>query len=173
MTSVDACDECGFVYASVDRSSLVEQLRSFGPRFATALDAPRELVHERPRPDVWSAVEYASHVRDTFLSQRERLYLALAEHVPGFSPMYRDLRVDFAHYNDESVTQVIDELAFAARLIGDAFGGLEEDQWFRTCIYNYPIPRERSVLWLGRHTIHEGEHHLLDVTRGLRELEQR
>jgi isopenicillin N synthase-like dioxygenase len=173
MHSMDTCNECGFVYATVEPGSVVGRLKSFETRFAAALDNPSELLHTRPRPDVWSAVEYACHVRDTFLSQRERLYLTLAVDVPAFSPMYRDLRVEFAHYNAEPAPRVIEELAFAARLIGDAFAGLEDHQWSRTCIYNYPTSAERSVAWLGQHTVHEAEHHLMDVTRGLQELRQR
>jgi hypothetical protein len=173
MSSVAACDECGFEYSSVDRSSVVARLRSFGPRFAASRDGPAELVHQRPEPEVWSSLEYACHVRDTFLSHRERLYLMLAEDVPAFRPMYRDLRVNLAHYNDEPVPQVIAELTFSAQPIADAFAGLDEEHWWRTCVYNYPVSAERTVLWLGQHTVHEGEHHLMDVTRGLHELSLR
>jgi hypothetical protein len=172
MSFLDACYECGFKYSSVVSGSVVERLRSFSTRFAAVLSVANDRLYQRPQPDVWSAVEYTCHVRDTFLSQRERLYLTLAVDVPRFVPMYRDLRVNLAHYNDEPVGQLAEELSFAAVLIGNAFAGLDEDQWARTCIYNYPVSTERSVLWLGQHTVHEGEHHLMDVTRGLQELQQ-
>jgi DNA segregation ATPase FtsK/SpoIIIE, S-DNA-T family len=171
MNPADSCDECGFRYDSIVPDSVAERLRSFPSRFASALKHSDVRLRSRPRPEVWSAVEYTCHVRDTFLSQRERLYLALAVDVPKFAPMHRDLRVSFAHYNDEPVEQLLAQLSFAAALIGDAFARLEEDQWSRTCIYNYPVPAERSLLWVGQHTVHEGEHHLLDVTRGLQELQ--
>jgi DNA segregation ATPase FtsK/SpoIIIE, S-DNA-T family len=170
---MNACDESGFLYGSVAPDSVAERLRSFPSRFAVALDDSDGHLYERPRPEIWSAVEYTCHVRDTFLSQRERLYLTLAVNVPGFAPMYRDLRVELAHYNEEPLQPLLDELSFAAGLIGDAFAGLQEDQWSRTCIYNYPVSTERSVLWLGQHTVHEGEHDLMDVTRGLQELQLR
>jgi hypothetical protein len=38
----------------------------------------------------------------------------------------------------------------------------------RRCIYNSPEARERTVLWLGRDAVHEGEHHLRDVDAALR-----
>jgi hypothetical protein len=171
MSFVDACNECGFLYSSVPPDSVAEQLRSFPARFAVALNDSNDHLYERPRPEIWSAIEYTCHVRDPFLSQRERLYLTLVVDVPGFAPMYRDQRVEFAHYNDEPVEQLLDELYFAAGLIGNAFAGLQEDQLSRTCVYNYPVSRERSVLWPGRHTVHEGEHHLMDVTRGLQEFQ--
>jgi hypothetical protein len=56
----------------------------------------------------------------------------------------------------------------AAELLAWAFEGLEDAQWERCCIYNFPEPSERTVLWLARHAIHEGEHHLHDVDAALR-----
>ncbi len=170
---MEPCEECGFLYSSVAPDSVAERLRSFSARFEAALDHSGDHLYERPRPEVWSAVEYACHVRDTFLSQRERLYLTLAVDVPTFAPMYRDLRAEIAHYNDEPVERLLTERSFAGGLLGDAFAGLQDDQWTRTCIYNYPISKERSVLWLAQHTVHEGEHHLVDAIRGLHQLRLR
>ena len=42
--------------------------------------------------------------------------------------------------------------------------GLDDDAWNRTCVYNFPEPSVRTVLWLAQHTLHEGEHHLWDIT---------
>jgi len=30
-------------------------------------------------------------------------------------------------------------------------------------VYNFTTPSERTVVWLGQHTLHEAEHHLLDI----------
>jgi S-DNA-T family DNA segregation ATPase FtsK/SpoIIIE len=30
-------------------------------------------------------------------------------------------------------------------------------------VYNFPEPSERTVVWLGQHTLHDAEHHLLDI----------
>ena len=35
-------------------------------------------------------------------------------------------------------------------------------------IYNFPERAERPLTWVVRHTVHEGEHHLLDIGRVLR-----
>ena len=37
----------------------------------------------------------------------------------------------------------------------------------RRCVYNYPEPTEVTLLWLGQHTVHEGEHHLQDIDASL------
>jgi hypothetical protein len=55
----------------------------------------------------------------------------------------------------------------AANLLGRSFAALRNDQWERTCSYNYPVVAQRSLLWVAQHTIHEGEHHLRDAQRVL------
>jgi hypothetical protein len=42
------------------------------------------------------------------------------------------------------------------------------DQLDLTMVYGYPEVAERSLSWVLVHTVHEGEHHLLDVGRVLR-----
>jgi hypothetical protein len=44
------------------------------------------MLRTRPEEGVWSALEYACHVRDVFLVQRDRLYTALVEDTPTFTP---------------------------------------------------------------------------------------
>jgi len=125
-------------------------------------------IRTRPAPRVWSALEYACHVRDVFLVQRERVYLTLVEECPSFARMYRDERASLARYYAEDHDDVGRELKLAAEMLAWAFEGLDEAQLQRRCIYNFPGPQERTVLWLGRHAVHEGEHHLHDVDAALR-----
>ena len=122
-------------------------------------------IRTRPGPRIWSALEYACHVRDVFLVLRERLYLALVEDRPSFAPMYRDERASLARYGAEEPADVGRELKVAAEMLAWAFEGLDEAQWQRHCLYN---SAERSVVWLGRHAVHEGEHHLRDIDAALR-----
>jgi hypothetical protein len=164
---VNRCEECGFVYVSVARDEIADRLRSFGPKFDELLSGSSAALHERPEPEVWSAVEYGCHVRDVLLAQRERLYLALAEDTPDFASIYPDKRVEFARYNSESASQLVEELNVMTRLIADAFSALQADQWSRSCIYHYPTTAKRNLTWLGQHTIHEAEHHLIDIGKGL------
>ncbi len=114
---------------------------------------------------MWSPVEYGCHVRDVLIAQRERLYLALVENTPSFAPIYRDDRALLARYGEENPEHVAAEIAFAAGMTAWAFDGLDPSAWNRTCLYNFPEPSERSLLWLAQHTLHEGRHHLRDIER--------
>ena len=168
---MDHCDDCGYTYSLHGKVSVVSEILGLGDRFRSALVRPSTdssdnyLATRRPSPEVWSAVEYGCHVRDVLLAQRERLFQALVEEEPTFVPIYRDQRVVLARYGDQIPEQVADEISFAATLTAWAFGGLDDSAWNRTCIYNFPEPSERTLLWLAQHTLHEGEHHLIDIGR--------
>jgi S-DNA-T family DNA segregation ATPase FtsK/SpoIIIE len=171
---VERCDECHFVYDALDPGAVPGAIRSLGGRFAMRLSNERadpslaQTIRARPGPGVWSALEYACHVRDVFLVQRERVYLTLVEQCPSFARMYRDERADLARYAAQAPNDVAHELKTAAELLAWAFSGLDDAQLQRPCIYNFPEARERTILWLGRHSVHEGEHHLRDVDAALR-----
>ncbi len=115
----------------------------------------------------WSALEYACHVRDVLLIQRDRVILALVEESPSFAPMHRDERVGLAGYDHERPLEVAAQVTMAAELFGQLFDRLSEEQLGRHCLYNFPAPTERDLDWVGRHTAHEVTHHLHDVRGGL------
>ena len=71
------------------------------------------------------------------------------------------------HYNEQVPLIVADQLEAAATAIGTEFAAWTAEQWERTGIYNWPTAAERSMVWLGRHTIHEGRHHLRDIDAAL------
>jgi hypothetical protein len=148
-----------------------DALRAFGKRYRIPLTRGLKgedldaLMRAHPIEDTWSALEYACHVRDVFQVQRERLQRALLEDGYQPAPMGRDERVIEHRYNEQDPSTVADELAAAAdELAGDidAFGPTDVE---RTMIYNYPEHVERPLSWVVQHTVHEGEHHLLDIGR--------
>ena len=167
LAGVDHCDECGFVYASVEPHELAGQLAAVGVRYAAALEQVPEL-RRRPAPSVWSALEYTCHVRDVLRVQKKRLALALQVDNPEFPPMGRDELAVANAYNDQDPAVVLVDLADAASRLALAFAVLQPEQWNRTGMYNWPTRERRTMLWLGRHTLHEVEHHLLDISRSAR-----
>jgi S-DNA-T family DNA segregation ATPase FtsK/SpoIIIE len=162
---MDSCGQCGFVYGDLPATRIAERLRSGPPRFRQVLcEAAPELVGRRPDRDVWSALEYACHVRDVLLVQRDRAVLALVEDRPSFARMYRDERVALCRYAAQDPSEVLGQLAMAAELAALVFDGIDGSAWSRQLVYNWPEPATFDLAWLGRHTVHEMEHHLQDVT---------
>jgi hypothetical protein len=159
------CDECGYDYDELDRDEIPARIRGFGPRYADLLVADEVDLRTHIDKDVWSPLEYACHIRDVFNTQRERLEQALAEDEPEFAPMRREERVEEEHYNEQDPSRVANEVADAADALASAFEALDDDGWARTGVYGYPTKEVRTLEWIGRHTIHEGEHHVLDIER--------
>jgi hypothetical protein len=163
------CDECGYDYDAVPRDALPDEIRRLAAALAERIagtDASALRAH--PRPDAWSALEYACHLRDVLRVQRERIVLALAETEPTFALMRRDERVTEDRYNEQDPAVVATELVEAARAVAAQLESLGDSQWQRTGVYPYPEPQIRTLEWVARHTVHEAVHHSLDVDRLLR-----
>jgi S-DNA-T family DNA segregation ATPase FtsK/SpoIIIE len=77
--------------------------------------------------------------------------------------MGREERVVNDRYNEQDPAVVAAELMAAAAVLALDFAALDDAGWRRVGVYNWPERAERSMLWLGQHTVHEGEHHLGDV----------
>jgi hypothetical protein len=158
------CAECSFCYETLAVAAIPARLRSLGPGFRDALaDIDPAVASQRPGPTVWSALEYACHVRDVLLVQRDRAVLAQVEDNPSFARMYRDERVMLCRYDAHAVPDVLGQLDMAAELCATVFDGLDRTAWGRPLVYNWPAATGRDLAWLGRHTVHEGDHHLMDV----------
>jgi hypothetical protein len=166
---VERCGECHFVDDDVAREDVAGSVRALGTRYGAVLaDHDAASLRARPLPTVWSALEYACHVRDVYRVQRERVLVALSESQPAFAPMRRDERVVEEGYNEQKPPEVAREILDAADALARTVESLDDGAWSRTGIYNYPERRVRTVEWIMRHTIHEGEHHLLDIDRLVR-----
>lgn len=94
---------------------------------------------------------------------RERVLLVMRDPAPVFTPMGRDERVAHDRYAEQDPVDVARQLTDGATMLAFVLEGLREEQWARTCTYNYPSPKRRSVAWLARHSQHEVEHHLADL----------
>jgi DNA segregation ATPase FtsK/SpoIIIE, S-DNA-T family len=162
---MSTCTECGFTYGVLARRALPARIRAHGRAHAERLGGESADLRTRRMPEEWSVLEYACHVRDVVLMQRDRLYVALVEDEPSFKPMYRDQRVAFDRYGVQSPAAVAGQVVMGADMLAHAFGGLREAQWARPLIYNFPGPSRRDVEWMAHHTVHEMVHHLGDVDR--------
>jgi DNA segregation ATPase FtsK/SpoIIIE, S-DNA-T family len=163
-----SCPECGFGCDGLGPEAVPARLRALRSRFSAELaGADTAAAARRPEPAVWSALEYTCHVRDVLLVQRERAIAAQVEDNPSPPRMHRDERVALARYGAHPVPVVLDQLGMAAELCAVVFEALDEAGWARRLVYRWPEVTERDLSWVGRRTVHEGEHHLMDVRRVL------
>jgi hypothetical protein len=163
-SAMERCDECGYDYGIYERNEFARVVREGAARWrGRLLSTDDATLRRRPASGVWSPLEYACHLRDVFTVQRGRIDLALAEDAPDFVPMRRDERAVEERYNEQSPADVARELVDAAGAFATRLETLDDAGWARTGIYNYPTSQVRAVEWIGRHTIHEIEHHLHDI----------
>lgn len=100
--------------------------------------------------------------------QRDRLAQALVHDDFMPQPMRRDDRVTELRYNEQDPVAVADDLAANAMTLATYLENFSETDLARTMRYGYPELALRPLSWVAVHTVHEGEHHLLDVGRVLR-----
>ena len=143
-------------------------LRAFGPQYRGRLAAIRPAAGPAEPGGLVGARVLRATSATCSMVQRGRLALALAEDCP-------DVHADGPGRARHPTTATTSRIrpwsppssSAAADAIAAAFAALDDDQWDRTGIYNYPKRTERTMLWLGQHTIHEGRHHLGDIDRVL------
>jgi hypothetical protein len=162
MILVFHCAECGFTYGVLPRRELAADLVRCAAQVGERLDRDAVVCSRRDHSR-WSPLEYACHLRDVLLVQRDRVYVALVEAEPSFKPMYRDQRVEFDRYDQQDPAYVAAELVMAARLFANALSGLSDEQWNRSLVYGFPEPSVRDLEWVAHHTLHEAVHHLMDI----------
>src|SRR3954451_5218545 len=163
---MDRCEGCGFAYDLELARVAGDQIVALASQIATmVVECDVAVVTKRPDVQTWSMLEYACHVRDVPLVQRERVLLALRVEEPNVETMGRDERVDADGYNERRPVDVCCQLNDAALLFSGVLSRLDYESWERTLIYNYPQPSPRSLKWVAVHTLHELTHHLADVQR--------
>jgi hypothetical protein len=165
------CEECGFAYTDVAGADAPAAIRGFARRFRAPLTRflPGEdgdaLIRRRPAPDTWSALEYAAHVRDVFANYDRWIRQTLAEDRPVLEGPGPDELAADGRYNDDDPVAVADGLAANAERLAATLEAVPDGRWDRVGIRR---DEERSVLFTARRAVHEGNHHLLDIGRGLR-----
>jgi len=155
------CEECGFDPAGVAATDLADLIHDNTRGWYGALDGPDAAV--RPAPNIWSALEYACHVRDVHRLFRERLTLMLEQDDPQFANWDQDVTAVESRYDEQDPATVSVDLVEAAAEAAAIYAGVEGDQWQR--------PGRRSngsvftVETLGVYHLHDVHHHLHDIGR--------
>ena len=164
-TQREACAECGFVWEDLDLEELRARLVPASARLAEVFSSGDSRLLERPSPDVWSPIEYGSHVRDVLLNLRDRVVVGLGEDNPSPKPMYGTLRVDRGMYARTGPAELSTDLTVSARLFDQTLSTITAPDAERPIFYGWPRPATRTLLWVAAQALHEVEHHLDDIER--------
>ena len=151
------CPECGLDTRTIVRADVPAILR----RNAAAW--PSVLGHEarvRPRPDTWSPLEYACHVRDVHRVYTERLRLMTTEDGPHYPDWDQDATAVEQRYGEQDPATVARELTEAADVLASAFE--QGSDWTRTGTRGDGA--HFTIETFARYLVHDPVHHLWDVT---------
>ena len=153
------CPECDFDASACDRERIGAMVRANAGTWVTVLTRPD--VARRPAPDVWSALEYAAHVRDVFRRFDRRLELMLTEDDPQFENWDQDATALAARYGEQDPAVVTGELQLAAETIAARLDAVSGTEWARTGTRS--DGSHFTVDSFARYFVHDPVHHLHDV----------
>jgi S-DNA-T family DNA segregation ATPase FtsK/SpoIIIE len=162
------CDACGFDGGTYSDDELLGALRELGGRWRQQLADAGPSLRTRPAPATWSAIEYAAHSRDVTALHAYGVEQALIRDEPAY-PAFRDDVMEEAAkaYSSEDPGVVIDELMAAAGRLADLAAHAGVAAWGRGLTVGEARSDVRRLL---EHALHDSQHHLDDVERGLRGL---
>lgn len=156
------CPECGFDTRGVAREEIPRLIRENAEAWQEVFTERGDL-RERPRPDVWSPLEYGCHVRDVYRLYEYRLGLMLDEDDPTFPNWDQDATAVEEKYGEQDPARVVVELRLAAETLAASFARVQGEQWERTGTRGDGA--EFTVDSFARYMVHDPIHHLHDVTR--------
>lgn len=160
----ETCAYCGFDTSSVSTTNAAMLIRQKVNALTNLLyGITSDQLPTPVRARAWNALEYAGHIRDVLIVQRERILRARFEIEPAVVPMRQDDRVMAGEYRDWSLRDLGFEIQSASQWFVRTIERLDTAAWHRRMIYNYPTIASRSLLWVTAHTVHEIEHHTQDI----------
>lgn len=128
-----SCPECGLVASSVEEGDLgvaiVEEARRWDELLTGLSDSPS--LSTRRTPGVWSALEYAGHVRDTLTLFADRIQLAIDTENPRFEYQDQEAAVVDRLYNDEDPREVAAAIGANAERFARLLHTLPSNAWVR------------------------------------------
>ncbi|MET0458601.1 MAG: DinB family protein [Ilumatobacteraceae bacterium] len=164
----ERCAACGFDGAAYTDIELLDALRALGARWRDRLRAAGPALRSRPAPLTWSAIEYAAHSRDVIALHAFGVEQALTRDEPIFPPIDDDAVDTAARSSAEAdPDEVGDALAAAAGRLADLAENAGAASWSRGLTVGETRSDVRRLL---EHALHDSQHHLDDVERGVAEL---
>ena len=109
------CPQCGFDASTFEPAEVAGKIRENAAQWPAVLARADAAV--RPSPDVWSATEYAAHVRDVLRLFRFRVELMLQSDDPTFPSWDGDALAVSERYGEQEPARVAAELQAGGRRV--------------------------------------------------------
>ena len=162
------CEECELAAAAVPQDRLGADILEEGAQWAdllTAADA--NVLRRRPEAEVWSALEYAAHVRDVLALFAQRIDVALRASEPDLPWWDHEAAAVEERYNEQEPARVAEALRLGAERLHLTLPRPGDATWRRGATRR---GRERfTVEGLARFALHEAHHHRVDAERSVSE----
>jgi DinB superfamily len=155
------CPECGLSAGEIGLEEIATRAFVAAEEWVQILRSS-PAVAARPKPQVWSPLEYGAHVRDVFRVFDARLMRMLAQDDPTFANWDQDEAAIKDRYAEQDPEDVADQLEAAAQTMVDHIRTLRPDQLGRTG--RRSNGSEFTVVTLLQYFLHDVVHHLWDVT---------
>ena len=154
------CPDCAYDSQQIVPRDIGTQLRDIATQWEVILIHPD--VRQRPLPNVWSALEYACHVRDVFSIFDMRLDLMLNEDGPTFANWDQDVTAITERYDLQDPLIVRRQLTIAANQLAERFESVSGAQWSRIGLRSDGATF--TIESFGKYLLHDPIHHLWDVS---------
>jgi hypothetical protein len=165
IVSNGSCPECGLAASLVAEGeiavAIVEEASRWDELLTRFSEAPSLLA--RPAPGVWSALEYACHVRDTLTLFADRIQLAIDTEDPRFEYQDQEAAVVDRRYNDADPREVAATICANAERFAQLLDTLPSDAWVRGGTRQEDEFFDITLLAL--FALHEVRHHRVDAER--------
>jgi hypothetical protein len=153
------CAECGLDTSAIEATNVADMILANAQAWQAVLQ--RVDVHVRPKPDTWSPLEYACHVRDVFDLYDMRLHLMLNQDAPTFPNWNQDVTAVEQRYGTQDPAVVAAEVEAAAKRLAASFRNVKVNQWQRSGLRSDGA--HFTINSFARYLIHDPVHHLHDV----------
>lgn len=161
----ELCPECEYDVREFDVGTIPDLIRGNAQEWIEIIAATDEsTLRTRPRPDRWSALEYAAHVRDVFGLYNYRLGLMLNEDGPHYPNWNQDETAIEKDYASSNPIEVAVELKANAEALARHFSLVRDEDWERTG--HRSDGATFTIESFARYLMHDPAHHLWDVRQG-------
>jgi hypothetical protein len=156
------CPDCDFDAVAIPYTQVADHIRRDAADWEDRLRRPA--VRDRPRPGVWSTLEYGCHVRDVHRVFNERVRLMLAQDEPRFANWDQDATAIEDDYGSQDPVVVASELVDAAAAVAATYERVPRGAWSRRGLRSNGS--EFTVASIAVYHLHDVVHHAHDVDHG-------